>query len=151
MMCRQCVTAEQGVAALTGIRKFLETEVEVRAQGKAHMTRMRNLRQIDAAALLRSVRHLKLPFEYLVRSVWEEGPEVEYDRTKASLDVLLSHEVARRKAAAAKKTKATAASTDLEAPALLERPKTTPGGRLGLLTFHGSSIKPPRTKRPTEA
>mgnify|MGYP007024465387 CR=1 FL=1 len=32
--------------------------------------------QIDAALVLRQVRNLRLPFERLVRNVWQEGPEV---------------------------------------------------------------------------
>jgi hypothetical protein len=59
--------------------------------------RYNNLPQIDAAATLKLVRRLRLPFERLVRNVWMEGPEVYYDRAKAALEKLLAKEVARRK------------------------------------------------------
>ena len=82
-----CQTAEQAVAALVAVREFLE-------KGD-------NLQQIDASTLLRQIRNLRLPFERLVRNVWQEGPEVAYDRTKAALQRLLQREVATRKAALA--------------------------------------------------
>lgn len=59
--------------------------------------RVLNLRRVDLDVLVRKMRYLKLPFEYLVRSVWIEGPEMEYDRVKASLEALLQGEVVRRR------------------------------------------------------
>lgn len=137
-----CQTADQAVSTLVAIRDFLETPG--------------NMPQIDAALVLRQVRHLRLPFERLVRNVWQEGPEVAYDRTKASLQRLLLREVARRKADAA----AEAAGALAPAPPPLTTtvggntfeftsprsvPPTLPiasnsyGIRSGLLTFPGTS------------
>ena len=135
-----CVTAEQGVAALKAIRDFLDEEREFRAEGSHSMQRERNLKAVDAAALWKQVRCLKLPFEYLVRSVWEEGPEVEYDRVKASLIVLLRNEVARRKVLAEQAEKARKKKMEEAASgAPVPRARSAPGGRLGLLTFHGQA------------
>jgi hypothetical protein len=39
--------------------------------------------RVEVAELARKLRCLKLPFEYLVRSVWEEVPDA--DRTAPSL------------------------------------------------------------------
>jgi len=103
-----CATAEQAVYALEAVHSFLDSyeDVEESAQtispnGVRTTTwttvRYANLPQIDAAATLKLVRRLHLPFERLVRNVWMEGPEVQYDRSKASLDALLAKEVSRRK------------------------------------------------------
>ena len=83
--------------------------------------------------------------------MWEEGPEIEYDRVKAGLTTLLTKEVARREAAAkaaAKKAKADKEGA-LSASKLPQRPATV-GGRIGVLTFHGPGYKQPPPKRPTE-
>jgi len=147
-----CVTAQQGVAVLSEIRAFLQSEQVMRAEGSSVVVREPKVRLVDAKAVLKQVRNLRLPFEYLVRSVWEEGPEVEYDRTKASLVRLLQQEIARRKRledeAAANKAPVVPASsktrTGRRLAANIEgfvppRPATTPGGpRLGLLSFYGS-------------
>ena len=58
--------------------------------------------------------------------MWEEGPEIEYDRVKAGLTTLLTKEVARREAAAkaaAKKAKADKEGA-LSASKLPQRPAT---------------------------
>ena len=91
------MTAKQGVELLSRIRTFVEREIECRAPHQVHacnlpvhaslpmhaissrarsrsprpqekLIKVRNLRQIDAAGLLKTLRWLKLPFEYLVRS-----------------------------------------------------------------------------------
>ena len=145
-----CTTAEQGVQVLCEIRAFLEAEVEARAEHREALVKTRNLRQVDAAQLLKQLKHLRLPFELLVRSVWEEGPEVEYDRVKLGLETLLAGEVSRRKAAEeAAKRRAAALKAQEETgrdPALL-RPKSGPSTRLGLLTFHGAHAERPPKKR----
>lgn len=139
-----CQTADQAVSALVAIRDFLETPG--------------NMEQIDAALVLRQIRHLRLPFERLVRNVWQEGPEVAYDRTKAALQRVLQKEVARRKAHAA--AVAAGALAPPSAPLattiggdefVLTAPTTRPPGltmsstrtdgvRSGLLTFAGASV-----------
>ena len=105
---------------------------------------------IDAAALLNKLRRIRLPFELLVRSVWEEGPEVEYDRTKAALEQLLTHEVARRKReadAAAKRALEAAQREKAGTASMPPRPRSTPG-RVGLLTFYGAPPPKPPDKAP---
>ena len=82
-----CVSAEQATDVLFAIRKFL-------MQGA-------NLMQIDAQELLTLLQKLFLPFERLVRSVWEEGPEVAYDRTKATLIRMMEAELQNREKEAA--------------------------------------------------
>ena len=121
--------------------------------------------QIDAVLVLRQIRSLRLPFERLVRNVWQEGPEVAYDRTKASLQRLLQKEVAQRKAHAA--AVAAGALTGPPAPltttiggdeflltAPLPKPTTLPmnstrvdGVRAGLLTFVGEKAMPEKERR----
>ena len=107
-----CQTAEQAVRALEEVHTFLESskeEVATTHQVSPNGVRYsetfpvthHTLPQIDAAATLRLVRRLNLPFERLVRNVWMEGPEVQYDRSKAALEGLLAAEVARRKTAEA--------------------------------------------------
>jgi len=104
-----CAKPEQAFHALEAVHNFLndhkeedQTTTHVSPNGvRTRVTktvRYENLPQIDAAATLKLVRRLNLPFERLVRNVWMEGPEVYYDRSKASLEKLLQKEVARRKA-----------------------------------------------------
>lgn len=52
--------------------------------------------RIDAAASLEMFGKVKLRFERLVRNVWEDGPEVQFDRAKAEVCALLSAEVEER-------------------------------------------------------
>ena len=100
--------------------------------------------QIDAQAMLKQVRNLRLAFERLVRSVWEEGPEVMYDRTKAKLVKMLMRELARRKAAKMAppppppppSTK-TSLAQDIKELAVREKREGEYDLRLGLLTFQG--------------
>lgn len=103
-----CATAGKAVDALEAVHAFLEDHrdideetVAISPNGVRTTTmatvRYNNLPQIDAAATLKLVRRLRLPFERLVRNVWMEGPEVYYDRAKAALEKLLAKEVARRK------------------------------------------------------
>jgi len=140
-----CVTAQQAVRVLEAIRTFLESGD--------------TMRQIDAPALLRSVRNLRLPFERLVRNVWQEGPEVVYDRSKAALEKLLQREVARRKGHATSAASVMAASASAVSlsvgggsslPALgnstLGQSSSGEGVRLGLLTFHGKPVAKPVAK-----
>ena len=141
-----CQTAEQAVGALQAIVDFLE------APG--------NLYQIDAKSVLNQVRRTRLPFERLVRNVWQEGPEVQYDRWKATLSKLLQKEVQRRKEPPPppppppKET--TIAGDSFEYIKSTTRPKkieinnTSYGVRSGLLTFAGDKVERPRKKRPTE-
>lgn len=82
-----CVTAEQASAVLLEMKRFLN-------QGA-------NLMQIDAQEALDKLSKLFLPFERLVRNVWTEGPEVAYDRYKASLRALLETELETREREAA--------------------------------------------------
>ncbi len=87
-----------------------------------------------------------------VRSVWEEGPEVEYDRTKAGLETLLRAEVARRKLAAEAAARKARAEKEgaISAPVLKPRAQSA-GGRLGLLSFYGHNAeRPKKPTRPTE-
>ncbi len=77
--------------------------------------------------------------------MWEEGPEVEYDRVKAGLQALLQAEQARRKQLekAAKGSSDPAAAAAADGPPKPQRPATSPGGpRLGLLTFKGAHANP---------
>ena len=142
-----CQTAEQAVRALEAIRAFLETG--------------NNLPLINAPKLLRQVRNLRLPFERLVRNVWQEGPEVLYDRTKASLTRLLQKEVGGRKAVAAAAARGPALPPPHDtldgqdtSPMLLAEmkglrtkgrqtygPAGTPLTRAGLLTFYGEDTE----------
>ena len=139
-----CVTAEQGVVALTALIDFLETEVVARARGKHEYKGERNLRKVDVTALRKQVRWTKLPFEYLVRSVWEEGPEVEYDRVKLSLETLLDTEIARRKQIeAAAKKRAAAAKEAADSKVKPRRVQSAPKARVGLLTFYGHLYERP--------
>lgn len=127
-----CVTAQQAVSVLEAIRVFLETGD--------------NLSQIEAGAMLRTVRNLRLPFEKLVRNVWQEGPEVVYDRSKATVEKLLAREVARRKALEKSSSASglggtTNGGVPMDVPKLaMAKSKSGESVRLGLLTFHG---KPP--------
>lgn len=77
-----CVTAQQASEVLGTIRKYL-------LQGA-------NLQMIEAAEALQQVSSVRLPFERLVRNVWTEGPEVAYDRNKATLQKLLEGELQTR-------------------------------------------------------
>jgi hypothetical protein len=49
--------------------------------------------RIDVAASLEVLNTVKLPFERLVRNVWVEGPEVQYDRAKLHVLALLQAEI----------------------------------------------------------
>ena len=147
-----CQTAEQAVAALVAIRDFL--------------SQPGTMEQIDAAVVLKQVRGLRLPFERLVRNVWQEGPEVAYDRTKAALQRLLQKEVARRKALALSgppppppKLTTTLGGDEFLLTAPKARPPPLPmnssnpsGIRTGLLTFAGAAAahgaKPAHGKAP---
>ena len=82
-----CVTAEQASAVLLEMKHYLN-------QGA-------NMMQIDAQEALDKLSKLFLPFERLVRNVWTEGPEVAYDRYKASLRALLETELETREREAA--------------------------------------------------
>ena len=145
-----CTTAEQAVSALEAIGDFLDEPG--------------NMPQIDAALVLRQIKGLRLPFERLVRNVWQEGPEVAYDRTKATLQRTLQREVTRRKALAAAKANGTAApppaspTTTLAGdefllvpphakPQSLAMSSTSYGIRAGLLTFEGESAAVKRRGR----
>jgi len=68
-------SALEAVAVLHEMRTFLTTD-PLRTQ-------------IDARAALELLSRVKLPFERLVRNVWVEGPEVQYDRAKAHICSLL--------------------------------------------------------------
>ena len=135
-----CTTALEAVQKLESIHTFLETSD--------------NLLQIDALATLKVLRRLHLPFERLVRNVWEEGPEVKYDFSKAALEKLLMREVTRRRS---EKTKLSASQSRIHAMpvrhtyqcelinetlAQLNRakPSSTNAIRRGLLTFKGQSV-----------
>lgn len=93
------------------------------------------------------MKGLRLPFERLVRNVWEEGPEVLYDRTKAALTRMLEREVTRREAAAARGAAHAEAAMETEsarkvaaACALAKaRAEAPPLLRPGLLSFKGKS------------
>ena len=140
------------VAALVAIRDFL--------------SQPGTMEQIDAAVVLKQVRGLRLPFERLVRNVWQEGPEVAYDRTKAALQRLLQKEVARRKALALSgppppppKLTTTLGGDEFLLTAPKARPPPLPmnssnpsGIRTGLLTFAGAAAahgaKPAHGKAP---
>lgn len=154
----RCQTAEQAVKVLENIRAFLDAPS--------------NLPQINASQLLRQIKNLRLPFERLVRNVWQEGPEVQYDRSKASLTRLLQKEVAQRKALAAaagpppppppdtlEKTispmiqeemamlKTARKHSTIGAPDSPASPGGASGVRVGLLTFYGSSPETTPQKR----
>jgi hypothetical protein len=99
------------------------------------------------------VRHLGLPFERLVRNVWEEGPEVLYDRQKEVIDKLLSREVERRaERARAPPPRAprppTVSTLGEDLANLVTAGKPHKGTRLGLLTFHGKPHAPKRAPKP---
>ena len=125
-----CTTAEQAVKALEAVITFLSTGD--------------NLIQIDAQAMLKQVQNLRLAFERLVRNVWEEGPEVMYDRSKAKLIKMLMRELARRKAAKMAppppppppSTK-TSLAQDIKELAVRERKPGEYDLRLGYLSFKG--------------
>lgn len=136
-----CVSAEQATDVLVAIRKFL-------LQGA-------NLMQIDAEELLKLLQRLFLPFERLVRSVWEEGPEVAYDRTKATLIRMMEAELQNReKEAAYASSKGTYGPKPLVAQMVHDMrvaappPRTPPakarylatstaGQRIGLVSYQG--------------
>ena len=141
-----CSTAVEAVDALDAVHTYLETAD--------------HLAQIDAAATLKSVKRLSLPFERLVRNVWEEGPEVAYDRSKAELEKVLMRELARRRTEKAGLEKSAsqarmAASTgprqgfgsavlnetlaSLHATEITHT-KSVGGGRYGLLSFKGQPM-----------
>jgi len=84
-----CVTAVQASECLGKMKEFVLSAA--------------NLTMIEVDSALKQLNKLHLPFERLVRNVWVEGPEVAYDRTKASLIGILSKEIAARKAEAAYK------------------------------------------------
>ena len=125
-----CTTAEQAHKALEQIKTFLETGD--------------HLQQIDAQAMLKQLRNLRLAFERLVRNVWSEGPEVMYDRSKAALEKLLQRELARRKAAklappppAEPPATKTTLAQDIKELAVRHKKEGEYDLRLGLLSFKG--------------
>lgn len=74
----------------------------------------------------------------LVRNIYAEGPEGDFERTKAFLERTLESEIERRAGAAA--SLAAPASAPAEAPADAEMGQGAElgGPRLGLLTFVGA-------------
>ena len=116
------------------------------------------LQVIDAPKVLRQVRGLRLPFERLVRNVWQAGPEVEYDKAKLALQRLLQKEVAVRKA-----TKVVPPEPQPDVPPKIIspmvrgemdkfkfKPERTMIGNVGLLTFRGKDAVVERKRCPTE-
>lgn len=71
-------SALEAVHILEEMRVFLTTD--------PYITR------IDVDASREMLLHVKLPFERLVRNVWVEGPEVQYDRSKQHVCALLKAE-----------------------------------------------------------
>jgi hypothetical protein len=149
-----CVTAEQAVSALTAIRDFLDEQAPPKPTIKswpniegdpARAPRpQKKIELIDASLVLKQIKNLRLPFERLVRNVWEEGPEVMYDRTKASLQRTLQKELARRKEEAKAEAAATSYAVAHSMPPARNLPATmgisnygNGGVRTGLLHFSG--------------
>lgn len=79
---RRTRSALEAVAILGEMQAFLMTDPLIT--------------RLDAAASLGLLSRVRLPFERLVRNVWEEGDEVRYDRAKAAVCALLAAEVAER-------------------------------------------------------
>ena len=116
-----------------------------------------NLQQSDTAQILHQIQNLRLPFERLVRNVWTEGPEVSYDRIRATLTRMLQQDIAQRKAVATRIASEPPQQTapDTLSPRTASRMLRTEMGsvshregpcgvRVGLLHFYGAAS--PRRK-----
>lgn len=88
---------------------------------------------MNAEDSLIKLHSLHLPNERLVRNIYAEGPEGDFERTKAYLEHVLQAEIKRRAGIAASSQNATADAIAASCPEA-----EAGAGRLGLLTFIGA-------------
>lgn len=119
--CLRCPTAMEASNELTTVKQFL-------MEGS-------NLIKVDADDALRRVKSLRLPRAKLVHNIYSDGPEGEFERTKAYLQRTLRAEIHRRSSENARSDCSSETVSHHDS-----RHRELGGPRLGLLTFKGARL-----------